>query len=212
MILAPSLKHIWDKHKIELLALHRQENRKPVTHAMLEECYTDKNGARYYRYPKAMAISVDRLGWLTFYYQCLGKALSPEEDSAIDDAISNAIEDGVRDPKKKVMVRIAALIDERNRRKQMCFHTELFYNILCVQWIREDEHPLTFDETIHREKVDQMKMEEDNYFFFRQPELIELASSLRITEQNVKALLAESNQQREILIKKLSLIRSYHST
>jgi hypothetical protein len=212
MILAPSLKHVWDKHKDELLALHRAESRKPITHAMLEECYTDLNGKRYYRYTKAMGLSVDRLGQLSLFYQYLGKGLSPDEDSAIDEGISNAIEDGVRDPKKKVMVRIAALIEERNRRKQMCFHTELFYNILCVQWIREDENPLTFDETIHREKVDQMMKEQDNYFFFRQPELIELANSLKITEQNVKALLAESNRQKEILIKKLSLIRSYRST
>lgn len=216
MILSKSVKDFYLKHKDEIEQLRFKEHQKPVLASSLEEVnFLDSVGRRFYRFPKSMAMPIDRLGQLKMYTQYLSKGLSAEEDDAIDNAIEKCLQDGLSNPKSGAAARIGALIMERKKRKQFTFHTQLFYNILAVQWVREDEKPLEFDQAIHFEKVQEfMKAEKDEsiLFFFHQPELKGLTSLLKILEKDVPTYFQESKAQIQELNEKLSLINSFQST
>lgn len=216
MILSPSVKSFYLKHKDEIEQLRFKEHQKPVLVSALEETnFLDSNGKRHYRFPKLMAMPIDRLGQLKMFSQYLSKGLSAEEDDAIDSAIEKCLQDGLSNPKSGAAARIGALIMERKKRKQFTFHTQLFYNILAVQWVREDEKPLEFDQAIHFEKVQEfMKAEKDEsiLFFFQQPELSGLTSLLKILEKDVPTYFHESKEQIKELADKLSLINSFTPT
>lgn len=216
MILSPSVKSFYLKHKDEIEQLRFKEHQKPVLVSALEETnFLDSNGKRHYRFPKLMAMPIDRLGQLKMFSQYLSKGLSAEEDDAIDSAIEKCLQDGLSNPKSGAAARIGALLMERKKRKQFTFHTQLFYNILAVQWVREDEKPLEFDQAIHFEKVQEfMKAEKDEsiLFFFQQPELSGLTSLLKILEKDVPTYFHESKEQIKELADKLSLINSFTPT
>lgn len=205
------------KHKDELEQIRLKHIIKPITHSNLELIdYIDKEGRKYYRFPKSMSLPIDRLGQLKMYGQYLSKGLSAEEDDMIDDAIERALNDGIQNPKSGAAARIGALIMERKKRKQFTFHTELFYNILAVQWVREDESPVNFDAEIQQQKV--KTFSDDNghkdglCFFFQQPELSGLTDLLKITAKDVPTYLAESKTRVKELFEKISLINSFQST
>lgn len=216
MILSKSVKDFYLKHKDEIEQLRFKEHQKPVLCSSLEETnFLDSNGKRHYRFPKSMAMPIDRLGQLKMFSQYLSKGLSAEEDDAIDSAMEKCLQDGLGNPKSGAAARIGALIMERKKRKQFTFHTQLFYNILAVQWVREDEKPLEFDQAIHFEKVNEfMKAEKDEsiLFFFQQPELSGLISLLKILEKDVPTYFHESKAQIKELADKLSLINSFTPT
>jgi len=171
MIFAKSIESFYQKYKEQIERIRLKSITKPITHANLELVnFIDKAGHKYYRFPKAMSLPIDRLGMLKMYNQYLAKGLTPEEDDAIDSAIEAALADGITNPKSGSAARIGALIMERKKRKEFSFHTELFYNILAVQWVRDDESPTVFDSAIQLEKVKTFIAEENKdgicFFFF----------------------------------------------
>jgi len=87
----------------------------------------------------------------------------------------------------------------------------VFYNILAVQWVREDESVYEFNETIQFEKVQSFIQADKEHtgFFFHQPELKGLLSLLRITHEDVPSYLKESVNQAKVLAEKLAVINSY---
>jgi hypothetical protein len=216
MQLVKSVESFYLKHKEEIERIRFKLNTKPVTCANLEDTnYIDSNGLRFYRFPKAMGLPIDRLGQLKMYTQYLSKGLSAEEDEQIDQAIRKALEDGLSNPRSGAAARIGALLMEREKRKQFTFHTNLFYNILAVQWVREDENPLVFDQAIHFEKVKNFMADESKesiLFFFHQTELSGLTSLLKILAKDVPTYYQESKQMIQELGEKLSLINSFTST
>lgn len=214
MIIARNLQSVFDAHKDELYRLFNQDRNKPITHSNLEY-FTDIDGKRWYRFPKAMAMPVDRLGMMLKFNQYLAKGLSPEEDEALDQIIEDAIENGIKNPKSKSSAVIASVLIEKKKRRKLCFHTELFYNYLAVQLVREDENPLVFDNAVQLEKVEQLKnhkQDEGTIFFFQQPELQKLKDLLMITPENLQKLLDESNQEILLLNEKVAFLRSLNHT
>jgi hypothetical protein len=145
------------------------------------------------------------------FTQYLAKGLSPEEDEALDQIIEDAIENGLKNPKAKSAAIISTVLTEKKKRRKLCFHTELFYNYLAVQLVREDELPMVYDNTIQLEKVEQLKREQPDegvMFFFRQPELKKLKDLLMITPEVLEILMAESKQEIQLLKEKVDYLRS----
>jgi len=213
MIHIGTIKQFYDNHKDELLRLYLKDQNKPITHTNLEFFFTDSSDKHYkwYRFPKNMAMPVDRLGMLLKFTQYLAKGLSPEEDEALDQIIEDAIENGLKNPKAKSAAVISTVLTEKKKRRKLCFHTELFYNYLAVQLIREDELPMIYDNTIQLEKVEQLKREQPDegvMFFFRQPELKKLKDLLMITPEELERLMSESKQEIQLLKEKVDYLRS----
>lgn len=209
MIIARSINHVWQAHKDELTKLFLSENVKPVTHKNLELRHIDKMGRKYFGFPKSMHLSVDRMGMLLTFTSYLSKGLSPEEDEKLDNLIHEAIEKGLKNPQAKSAAVISTVLTEKAKRRKLCFHTDIFYNYLCVQLIREDEDPEFFDSDIHVQKMDTFKKEhgqENIRFFFPMPELKKLSDSLTLTEENIQILSEESLKEIHLLQEKVSYL------
>lgn len=221
MIIAKNLKSLYASHKDELIKLLLSDQVKPSTHTHLELIthngvpFYDSNNKRYYRFGKRLNMSVDRLGEMMHFTQCLAKGLSPAEDDKIDEMIGRALDDGIRNPQKSAAAKIGAALEERKKRKTLTFHSELYFNLLAIQFIREDENPLTYDNEIQMQKVMAFKdglTAERAHFFFQQPELKRLIDLSMMSPQDVLKSLEESQAERELLSKKLSLIKEYQNT
>lgn len=222
MIFAKNIKSLWQKHGEELKKFYVSEQNKPVLWGNLETMpFTDTKGKRYGRFPADMALPVARLAKLMLFYQYLSKGLSPEEDAQIDNAIESALMEGVtvihQNGVKGVnengwYARVLALIHERRKRKDLTDHMQLFYNILAVQIVREDESPTDYNEEIQREKVLEFannETPERAMFFFQQPELKNLTGLSKLSMQDVETLLIRSKREQELLQMKISQIKDF---
>ncbi len=209
MIIAKDIQAIWNKHRKEFLAMHQAENVKKIGARDLEFRYTDLNGVGYFGFGKDMSLPVDRLGKLYEFMEYLMKGMSASEDEAIDKAISNALETGLTNPKEKAAAKIGSLIMEREKRRRLVIHSELLYNILAVQWVREDENPSVYSNEIQMQKVEQFKREVgegSSYPFFQVPELTQLSSYLRMSKDEWDQFWNDSIVQQKVLIEALKTI------
>ena len=211
MIIAKDIQSVWKKHRLELLAIHQSETVRKIGARDLEHRYTDLNGVNYSGFTSDMSLPVDRLGRLYGYMEILMKGMTVQEDEAIDKAIIDALESGLKNPKEKAAAKIGALIMEREKRRKMVIHTEILYNLLAVQWVREDEDPATFNNEIHMAKVIQFQKEVDHYGsypFFQVPELVQLNSFLRLSKNEWESYWSESLIQQKVLQEALKTIYS----
>lgn len=205
IVMGDSIKALYLDHREDFLKAYAEDNYKPVTHAQLVKRHVDSSGKQYYGFPQEMMFPLERHGKLMFYMQHIAKGLTPEEDEKIDDAIAKVLMEEKQPT--KINIRIAALLAERERRRKMCFHTELFYNIIAVQLIREDEPVEVFDNDIHLQKVSQFKEEAkkkaSTHHFFQVPEFKKLNDMLKLSpeewEQSWQDSLMNQEQLKEIL-------------
>ena len=164
--------------------------------------------------PKEYGLPVERLGKLYFYTELLFKGLSAAEDEAIDNAIESNLEAGLKNVKNKSAAKIGALIMERKKRRGIILHHELIYNIIAVQWIREDENPSVFNNEIQVQKVDQFQKESEagnTHPFFQAPELRQLNSFLQMSSEEWVASLNDSKMKAEVLKEALKILSSSES-
>jgi len=207
-----TVKQLWEQHRDEFIRLYSSELIQKIGAKNLEYRYTDLNNVAYFGFPKDMAMSVERLGKLYYFSELLFKGLSAEEDEKIDQMINEALEMGLSNPKEKSAAKIGSLLIERDKRRKLVFHSEIIYNLLAVQWVREDEDPGVFSNEIQMQKVDQFKKEvaeKSAYPFFQVPELKQLNSFFNVSKDEWTAYWHESLMQQETL--KIALEKVYTS-
>jgi len=189
---------------------------KPIGFDKMEKAFIDSNGFQYYKVSNSMDLPIERKGKLNTYLMWMnmglgnfivekkdGKQVQYLELDLILDAIEEALNKGIKSKGQAAL--IGTLINEIRERKNLVIHTELLYNLLAVQWIRQDEKPDTFDEEIHIQKINQFKYEvsqSNSYFFFATTLLNELLPFLKITEQ-------EWNEYWELSIAKQTALREF---
>lgn len=209
MMNTAEIEKLLDENNEAIMRVIHSRNRKPVTHAKLVKRYTDIKGQDYYAFPTEMGLPLERLGELQRFMQYISKGLTAEEDNEIDNRLAKVILSDMPDLEKKKAA--GAIFTEKDKRKKLCIHTELFYNYLAVQWVRYDELPEVYDADIQLEKVEQFKEEVKiggSYFFFQVPEFKKLNDLLRLSESEWSALWRESLTQQAILKQVLDLFTS----
>jgi hypothetical protein len=187
---------------------------RPKDFVGMDMIFIDSSGNKYYKHKNFNDISVDRLGrfntflmWLnmglgTFTVQ--GKKQVTELDLILTE-IESALEQGIK--QTNVAARIGAMVSEIKDRKNMVIHHELLYNLLAVQWIREDESIDKYDATIQLEKIEQFKKEvakSNSHFFFAKAKLSEALPYLEMTEQEWTELWQQSEAKLKALKEYLS--------
>lgn len=191
------LKLLYKLFKRQFQKIAASEQMKPIGLDKWEKAFIDSNGLQYYKVSNSMDLPIERKGKLNTYLMWLnmglgnfivekkdGKEVQYLELDMILDAMEEALNKGLKTKGQAAL--IGALIHEVRDRKNMVIHTELLYNLLAVQWLREDEKPDVFDEEIHIEKIKQFKYEvsqSNSYFFFATTLLNELLPFLKITEE-----------------------------
>lgn len=210
------LKAIYKLFRKQFQKIAASEQMKPIGFDKMEKAFIDSNEFQYYKVSNSMDLPIERKGKLNTYLMWMnmglgnfivekkdGKQVQYLELDLILDAIEEALNKGIKSKGQAAL--IGTLINEIRERKNLVIHTELLYNLLAVQWIRQDEKPDTFDEEIHIQKINQFKYEvsqSNSYFFFATTLLNELLPFLKITEQ-------EWNEYWELSIAKQTALREF---
>ena len=182
--------------------------------------FTDIEGNNYYRFENQDLMSMERLGELKKYFTWIVRGLTNVELEELIHQANEGIVNAMKslDDKNKVSRFLANSISthaEILMRSEKISNTELYYNLLAVQYIRHDEDPLVYSETIQREKVIAFKTASGSLdsFFFALPEFTNLCRLLNITApewtafQELSSRVMERNQSVTSLLKrKLSTI------
>lgn len=208
MIFGANLKSIYEKHKTELRLLVALD--KPESHTQLEYAITDSNGVKYSRFPQDAAIPIERWGKLNEYMMWMSAGLTSGELDKLVDVAEKAIADGLSKDTRNI-AKISTVLNEIKERKNMVIHTELFYNYVAVQLIREDENPDTFNNEIHLQKVEQFKKEVaagNSYDFFFSIGLKKLSALMDMSKDEWERFWENSRKEQELLKEKLKIIES----
>ena len=158
---------LWKLFKRQFLKLYAKEQSNPITHIGLLKCFVDMDGRQYYKFPSGMALPIERFGKLQEFMNWMSVALTGSELEKLLDEADKALMDGLHH--NKGAAKIGAIIHQIRERKFMAIPTELLYNYVTVQVIREDEPVECFNEKIHLEKIEQFKREVaagNSYDFF----------------------------------------------
>lgn len=182
--------------------------------------FTDLDGNNYHRFENQDLMSMERLGELKKYFTWIVRGLSNIELEELVHQANEGIVLAMKslDDRNKVSKYLANAISthaEILMRSEKISNTELYYNLLAVQYIRHDEDPLEFSETIQKEKVIAFKAASGKLdsFFFALPEFTNLCRLLNITAaewtafQELSSRVMQRNQDVITLLKrKLSTI------
>ena len=119
MIIGTSIESLYKRYQKEIERFRLKHITPPVSAKNLELIeYVDKLGRHYYRFGKAMAMPIDRLGQLKNYTQYLSKGLSAEEDDLIDAGIRSALDEGISNNNSGAAAKIGALLVEREKKRK----------------------------------------------------------------------------------------------
>lgn len=184
--------------------------------------FHDLSGNTYLRFENQDLLSIERLGKLKEYYTWLIRGLSNIELEELIQQANQGIVMAMKnlDNKNIVSKALANTISthaEIQMRSEKISNTELYLNLLAIQYIRHDEDPLIFSDSIQREKVIAFKEASGKIdsFFFALPEYEKLCKLLNITAnewtefQERSQMVVQRNQDvKDMLKKKLSTIES----
>lgn len=205
----PSPAELWKLHREEFLKILSAE-RKPLHLNSLSFAFVDSDGKKYFRFPKDVTLPGERFGKLNEYVTFISKGLTAEEDIMLDEAIERLLEAGIGKSQKNVSA-IGAILQERKKRRSLVIHTELLYNFIAVQLIREDESPESFDNDIQMQKVTmfkQMTKTGSTYFFFQKQELNRLSNLSGMSQSEWDQYWQESLIQQRALPESLKVFAS----
>lgn len=139
------------------------EQFKPIGFDKLELAFVNEDKKKYYRFPDAMALPLERNSKLTEFIYLYSMGVSSESFDKLLDIIDENLQNGLTDKKVKSASKIGAIVQQMRWRKGMCVPVELLYNILALQLVREDEKPEVYDNELQMKKVIDLKGLVENY-------------------------------------------------
>lgn len=180
-----TIDQLYAENREKFLRAYARESVKHYRADALDKAFVTHEGIQYYRFPKHLSMPLERIGKVQSYISWMARGLSPAEQDRILDTMEKVLVDGLT--KNKGAAKIGALIEEMRDRKNMTVHTELIYNFLAIQYIRQDENPEVINHDMHSLKIQEMKDEVEKHgntgFFFAIPELKPLLKHLDISEE-----------------------------
>lgn len=171
-----------------------------IPHSKLELCFTDSCGCKYYKFPEAMSLPIERFGKLQEFMMWMSAGLTSSELDILLDEADKALMGGLTTGKNAS--KIGFVLTQIRERRNMVIHTELLYNFLAVQVIREDEATEHFNNAIHLEKIDRFKTETADgktYDFFLRIGLKKLNDLFNMSEAEWTQFWGESIQAQNLL-------------
>lgn len=210
LLIGKDLKDIWEKNKKDFIQMFTDEvSQKRLNKKELEFRFLDSNGKSYFGFPDSLPLPLERWGKSRDFLMWMSNGMSSKEFIELIEVAEknwlNYIKTG------KNASKVGYIFEELKNRGRMVIHTELLYNFLAVQLIREDEDAESFNAEIHNEKVEQFKKETANgnhYFFFQQPELKKLHEFWNFNQEEWEKYWNESLIVQQTQVKILQTILS----
>jgi hypothetical protein len=204
--------NLWNRHKKTFLSFYVKEVAKPILKTDLRYIFTDLQGKKYYEFSQDKPLPLERFGEQTRILEQISKGFSLSEQTVIFDEMKKSLANGLKDT--RMISRIAFLIGVMEDRATIGMHTELLYELVAVQWVREDEMPETFNSKIQSEKVSAFKeyvAAHGSYFFFQSAPLKKLNHLLNMSESEWTTLFHESLIKQQALKELLLRFQSQRS-
>lgn len=199
-------KLLWKYFGAGLLKHYLNDHNKPLQLSQLMYAFTDSKGKKYYRFPENVALTFDRNQKLLGFLTMINARITSDNLKLLCDEALKIIQDGIG--KDKNAAKVAALIYQIQERSTWLVPHQLVYDVLAVQYIREDESPDLFDNEIHLQKVDCFMNEiSKNAFFLQMPELLKLFNMSSMSEKEWTEYCLKSVSE-DIKIKELLRIYS----
>ncbi len=190
------LKLIFNIFENRFIKFLNKKNSIKLTKDNLTFSFYDSDGLGYYKFPKELELPMTRLAKMQEYMMWLSKGVSQEEYIKAITIAENCLEGGIKDGKG--LARIGFVLHELKDRCKMIIHDELFYNIIAVQVIRNDESVTEFNNEIQMQKVAAFKQMDFNSdtFFLNIHEYLEAFGLSNITKNKYDQLLKNSQEVR----------------
>ena len=200
-------KLLWKYFGKGLLKFYLADQNKPTKLSQLIYAFTDSTGNKYYHFPEHISLPLDRFGKMMEFLTLISSRLTLENLGLLCDKALEIIQDGIG--KEKNAAKVAALIYQLKERKDWLVPHQLVYDVLCLQYIREDELPDTFSNEIHMQKVDCFMNEIcHNSFFLQMPELKKLLNSTIMSESEWTEYCRKSMEEDKVVKETLKILSS----
>jgi len=130
----------------------------------MQKAFVDSNGKIYYVPNNDFDYPIQRVKEIHKRLKRLDSGLSDEELQRLLDVMKKALNGG----KNPDIGRIGFAIAEFESRKEIWIHEDLWFDILALKYIREDEKPYIVDWNVHEEIVKQLRKDSQGglYDFF----------------------------------------------
>jgi len=187
-------KLLWKYFSKGLTQHFLSEQNKPKDLSLLVYAFTDSKLRKYYRFQDNSSLPFDRYGKLMEFLTLMSSRLTAENLGLLCDKALEIIQEGIG--KDKNAAKVAGLIYQLKERKDWLVPHQLIYDILALQYIREDEKPEVFNNAIHLEKVETFMNEISKHsFFFQMPEFRKLFNSTIMSESEWIAYCQKSTEE-----------------
>lgn len=138
----------------------------PLYAENLEFAFIDSTGKRYSRFFDFKKMPMKRVEQMTKLQEAIRAGIKPKDLTEWVKVAETVIEKS-----KNVKVEMSKLLYSLSERRKL-FDEDLLIELAAVLYIREDENPNEFIETLHREKLSRIKNDLSNkdggiYFFFQ---------------------------------------------
>ncbi len=182
----------FQRNEKEFLQYLHKKNGTKLTKENLVFSFFDLDGKGYYKFPKDLALPMARLGKLQEFMTWLSAGITGDEMDKMLDSMESAIMEGLKTGKSAA--KIGWAISELRERKKMIVHEELFYNIIAIQIIRDDEMPTEFNNDIQMAKVNAFRKlnTENDTFFLNIHEYLTALNWSNITKDELLNILKDS--------------------
>lgn len=130
----------------------------------MTKAFVDSEGIVYWLPKSDFDYPIERVKELHKRLKRVDSGLSDSELQRLLDVIKKALNGG----KNPDLGRIGFVVAEFEMRKEIWIHDDLWFDILALKYIREDEKPWLVDWSIHEEKIKQFRKDSQGglYDFF----------------------------------------------
>lgn len=218
MIIAKNLQSVYKNNKEELLKLVAKDQNKPIGFDELEYSFIDLQGKKYYSFPEATALPIERLAKMEEYKVYMSSGLHNQAITEITDymqsilekIVNSGIDNEVKKNSSKNIGDLGMLIRELKERQKTFIPIEIYYAFLAIQLVREDENPYMFNNSVHNSKIAALMdlNEQNGGFFFGQRESKQLQSWLNMSETEWSEYWENSMEYHRIKLKALEIYLS----
>jgi len=192
-------KLIYKLFKSTFLKEYAKDQLIPFTFKDLKKEFVDLDGKQYYSYT-GMAMPISRISKAEDFKIWANNGLTQPTLLALikqgDEAINKAL---LKDKDfAKQMAKLYTIHNEIKDRANYVIHSELIYNAIAIQYVREDEDPTDYNNEIQLQKVlafKELDEKNDYAFFLNQPQLKTLMDSLNMSREKWVELVKNSFQK-----------------
>ena len=156
----------------------------------MQKTFVDSNGKIYYTPANDFDYAIRRVKEIQKRLSRINSGLSDDELDRFIQGIKKAMNGG----SNPELARIFFLVGEMEARKEIWIHEDMWFDLLALKYIREDEDPSLVDIEIHNQKVEQFKKDSQGglYDFFYNMGLMTLIPYLGKLESDWEEYITQS--------------------